>query len=614
MSSARHGPLRRMMAAALLVAAALSMALPARAQAPEVDRGSIDESTPRGSVRPLPAPEAPLPAAKDPDKPEKRVALVIGNTAYRHVARLPNATADSSAVATALTRLGFTVIEGRDLGINDFTAKLRDFARAAAGADLALVFYAGHAVQVDGENWIIPVDARLRARTDLLREAVSFGGMIQPMLIAPSRVVILDACRDNPFREGFLAAGRTGRTGLAMPMETESGTHIAYATGPDMAAFDGAAGPNQNSPFTAALVQELETPGIELRIMFQNVRNRVIEVTRNQQRPTDFSSLTAEIFLAGRPTTTAASDRDIELAFWRSIENSALASDFTAYLARYPDGMFASVASSRRLDLLRRTPFTQRIIKDCPTCPDMMLLPAGTFIMGAPASDRERGPEEGPAHRVDVRPFAIGRYPVTQEQWLACVAERACRPLPAGEVHPRRPVTDISFEDARGYAQWLARKTGKRYRLPSEAEWEYAARANVETPRFWGADSANACRFANVFDQSARRSVRDSRTPHGCSDGFADTAPVGSFQSNAFGLYDMIGNAWQWTADCWVNDYRNASGTSAPHDPQTCSVRTLRGGSFMSEPANARVTSRMQSDPEDRDITFGFRLARDADQ
>jgi formylglycine-generating enzyme required for sulfatase activity len=126
-------------------------------------------------------------------------------------------------------------------------------------------------------------------------------------------------------------------------------------------------------------------------------------------------------------------------------------------------------------------------------------------------------------------------------------------------------------------------------------------------------DAANACRFANVFDQSARRSVRDTRVPHGCSDGFADAAPVGSFQPNAFGLHDMIGNAWQWTADCWAPDYRNASGSSAARNAPNCTVRTLRGGSFMSEPANARVTSRMQSDADDRDITFGFRVARDPD-
>jgi len=170
----------------------------------------------------------------------------------------------------------------------------------------------------------------------------------------------------------------------------------------------------------------------------------------------------------------------------------------------------------------------------------------------------------------------------------------------------------VTYADATDYTAWISRRTGKRYRLPTEAEWEYAARGGTDTPRFWGTNSADACRYANVFDTTAAKGVSYKWTPHACSDGHVFTAPVGSFKPNPFGLYDMIGNVWQWTADCWRDTYDSKPQEVASLTGPACSFRALRGGSWMSDPANARVSARMRNDGEDADTNIGFRVVRDA--
>ena len=220
------------------------------------------------------------------------------------------------------------------------------------------------------------------------------------------------------------------------------------------------------------------------------------------------------------------------------------------------------------------------VFRDCPDCPEMVRIPSGNFLMGSPHSVTQaekvplkRAKRERPVHRVHIAAFALGRYEVTRRQYAAFVAASGYR-KPGGckywtgekfEIaddkdwrdpgYPQRddhPAVCISWDDAKTYVAWLAARTGKPYRLPSEAEWEYAARANTGTPRFWGTDPASACTHANVFDlKGAENGAFPTMTPHNCNDGFLQTAPVGSFRANAFGLHDTAGNAWEWTEDCW---------------------------------------------------------------
>lgn len=547
---------------------------------------------------------------------QKRVALVLGNSAYRFASKLPNAVADAKAVTAALTGLGFDVEAGTDFTKAQLVALLANFSRKAKGADLAVVYFAGHAVQVDNENYIIPIDARLRAKSDLGRETISSASLIGPALAARSRILVLDACRNDPFSEGFLAPGgaNEARAGLARPAITAPGTLIAFATNPGEVAYDSAPANDQNSPFTAAFVTALRQRGQEVNQLFTRVRQEVVEATFQKQTPWATSSLLEEIYLAGLPDARA-SESEVELAMWKSIERSSVRSDFDLFLKRFPKSTFASLASSRLEDLRTRSAGDLKVFSDCKGCPEMVLLPAGSFVMGGHDGDGERTPREVPPHRVQVKAFAIGRFAVTFEEWDACVAASGCsaRPSDAGWGRARRPVGDITYEDALGYTAWLSKKTGRRYRLPSEAEWEYAARGGGESPRFWGNDADRACRFANVFDAAAQAGLRAPRKAHGCSDGFRNTAPVGSFEANGFGLFDMIGNVWQWTADCWQENYAAAKGDAAPFEKPGCALRALRGGSFMSEPPVARVSTRWPNDIEEKDITIGFRLAREAE-
>ena len=199
--------------------------------------------------------------------------------------------------------------------------------------------------------------------------------------------------------------------------------------------------------------------------------------------------------------------------------------------------------------------------------PEMVVIPAGTFLMGSPENEKERFEDEVPQHEVTLeKPFALGKYPVTFEDYdrFAKAPERG-KPGDEGWGRGRRPVINVSWKDAAAYAEWLSEQTGKRYRLPSEAEWEYAARAGTTTAYWWG----------NEIGQN--RANCD-----GCGSQWDNkqTAPVGSFKPNAFGLYDTAGNVWEWVQDCWNENYAGAPTDGSAWEEGDCSQRVLRGGAW----------------------------------
>jgi uncharacterized caspase-like protein len=227
------------------------------------------------------------------------VALVIGNGGYRHAAKLANPTNDATDMVQALRGLGFEVVQGRDLDKRAMEDTIREFGRKLDGADVALFFYAGHGMQVNGKNYLIPTDAQLERAGDLSFETVEVGQVLGQME-ADQRVnlVFLDACRDNPLTRSFARAlgTRSGSAtqGLAS-IQTAIGTMIAYATEPDAVALDGQ---GRNSPFTAALLKHLPTPGLEISAVMKRVRADVVEATRRKQLPWDHSSLIGDVVLA----------------------------------------------------------------------------------------------------------------------------------------------------------------------------------------------------------------------------------------------------------------------------------------------------------------------------
>ena len=242
--------------------------------------------------------------------------------------------------------------------------------------------------------------------------------------------------------------------------------------------------------------------------------------------------------------------------------------------------------------------------------PEMVRIPAGTFLMGSPASETGRDEDEddtagagGRQVRVSVAAFEIGRTEVTFAQWDACVAAGGCgghRPADQGWGRGDRPVINVSWENAKAYADWLSGATGKRYRLPTEAEWEYAARAGSTGRFFFGEDEAALCRYANGADASTTFSWKNGA----CSDRSGEkTMPVATYEPNAFGLYDVHGNVWEWVDDCYANSY-------AENAKKDCSYRVFRGGSWNYRPQFLRSAYRGRFTPTNRSNFLGFRVAR----
>jgi formylglycine-generating enzyme required for sulfatase activity len=269
--------------------------------------------------------------------------------------------------------------------------------------------------------------------------------------------------------------------------------------------------------------------------------------------------------------------------------------------------------------------------KDCPVCPAMVVIPPGEFMMGSAATETGRTEREGPFHRASVREWlAIGKYEVSFAEWDNCVAEGGCKdhhPNDEGWGRTRRPVINVSWNDAIAYVVWLSAKTAAAYRLLSETEWEYAARAGTTETRYWGDTSALACEFGNTLDWSAGDLVAGAEQAHECDDGHATTAPVGSYAANGFGLHDMIGNVSEWVEDCWFLGYvggpvdgsaRSRSRGGNPIEPTArlspgdCNKRGHRGGGWNSGPDDARSASRAGHDRNFRGNSVGFRVARRA--
>ncbi len=260
-----------------------------------------------------------------------------------------------------------------------------------------------------------------------------------------------------------------------------------------------------------------------------------------------------------------------------------------------------------------------------------VFVPGGCFQMGDSFGDGES--DEKPLHEVCVDGFNIGKYTVTVEQFRAFVkatgyrtdAENgggcftldssshwtqqssACWKNPGFSQTNTDPAVCVSWNDAAEFATWLSRKSGRIYRLPTEAEWEYAARAGTTRRNFWGDSPVEACKYANVRDRSATDIRLPKRTEHDCSDGYAFTAPVGSFRPNPFGLYDMMGNVWQWTADWYDENYYSRSPRNNPQGPLTGSRRVPRGGSWRSSAEHVRASLRVHP-PSSQTAGVGFRL------
>ena len=238
---------------------------------------------------------------------------------------------------------------------------------------------------------------------------------------------------------------------------------------------------------------------------------------------------------------------------------------------------------------------------------EMVVIPGGSFRMGC-VSGRDCDDDEHPVHEVRVESFELGKYEVTFEEYDRFTAATGRdRTDDKGWGRGRRPVIRVTWEAAEAYTRWLSEQTGERYRLPSEAEWEYAARAGTETKYHFGKEKSELCLYGNHADRSTNIEWRNQT----CSDGVGkQTALVGTYQPNGFGLYDMHGNVWEWVQDCWNRSYQGAPTDGAAWESGDCSQRVLRGGSWFYYPRTLRSAYRIRYHTMSRVFDIGFRVAR----
>jgi formylglycine-generating enzyme required for sulfatase activity len=686
---------------------------------------------------------------------ESRVALVIGNGAYVNAGALRNPPNDAREMAATLRRFGFEVIEREDANRRSMIEAIRAFAGKLSPGGVGLFFYAGHGIQARGANYLLPTDATLAAEDDLRFETFDVQqDVLDRMDEARVRLslVILDACRDNPFARSFRSTTR----GLAV-VEAPRGTVIAYATAPGKLAADGE---GRNGLYTAELLKAMGEQGVGLDDVFKHVADAVERKTNGAQTPWVASSFRGEFYFVAptaasvAPAPAAPTPEGQEEVAWAAVATLTTPAPFEAFLARFPNGVYADIARAKLAELKERqqalaapppppspprqpgppvvenldstfiavrstkvraeprvtapeigalkaeatVAVTGRIgkewlrvewkggvgyvaarqlekvdaaevaaweqvktatraadverflaaypkgfyaaraialrdrlgkpapapsprepaaitapppppaavlsagktFRDCPDCPEMVVVPPGEFMMGTAPSDAKGYSYERPQHPVRVRAaFAVGKYDVTKSEYARFVQAtgRGSEICTIGYTQTDRdPVVCVNWSDAKAYAAWLSQTTGKSYRLLSEAEWEYAARAGTTTAYWWGDDVGS-----NRANCQGCGSEWDNRR----------VSPVGSFPANAFGLYDMLGNAWQWVEDCWTENYSGAPGDAAVAVASgECGRRVIRGGSWGSLPGLIRAGYRFWVDSGFRYHNLSFRVAR----
>lgn len=296
----------------------------------------------------------------------ERVALVIGNSRYQNAEGLPNTKNDAADVAAALKRLGFKVTLATDLDYGGMRASVRQLGREAAAAEMALFYFAGHGFELDGVNYLVPVDARIATRVDVEYETLPLDLALTAASSSPGfRVIVLDACRNNPFASKMSngSASRSLGRGLA-PIEPANGTLVAYAAKGGTTAADGR---GRNSPFTAALLDYLEEPGLDVQFLFRKVRDRVLQQTAGLQEPFTYGSLPGlQVYLKPptEPGVRILDDEEAarELSLWNAVKESADPRDFESYLERFPSGTFASLARARIAALTPMSPSDHALV------------------------------------------------------------------------------------------------------------------------------------------------------------------------------------------------------------------------------------------------------------
>ena len=587
---------------------------------------------------------------------QQRVALVIGNGAYPKAA-LANPVSDAADMAAALRDAGFDVIYRADVGQREMERAVREFGKRIQRGGVGLFYYAGHGVQVDGRNYLLPVDADVESGDEIEFEALDAARVLAKMERADNalNMVFLDACRNNPYRS-FRGLDR----GLAITRYPQ-GTLISYATAPGSVAADGS---GRNSPYSKHLVEAIRTPGIKVEEALKRVARAVNRETAGRQTPWVQYSLLPDFYFVPADATTAktaaparrrpapsrpaerpgeggpgfsledlegrASDYEQARARWqsrleqmssayasaekfaqRTVPAELKAQGWQRFLDSYPDDDPYSGEDERMRGRAREQ--VARLEAVAEVGGDMVEVPAGEFWYGCNERvDRECDDDEKPGRTRSLDAFRIDRTEVTVAAYGECVDAGACSedglrmPYWSGGEKPdwawacnwgksgraEHPINCVDWHQASAYCEW------RGARLPSETEWEKAARGTDGRKYSWGNRGyGSGGKVANIADETAKRKQSGWTVAEGYDDGYYGTAPVGSFPAGAspYGPLDMIGNVWEWTSDWYSSEQI---------------FRVVRGGSWLYRPRSARASNRGWYATRNRYENIGFRCAQ----
>jgi formylglycine-generating enzyme required for sulfatase activity len=579
---------------------------------------------------------------------QNRIALVIGNSSYK-TASLKNPVNDAMDMTKILKELGFGVTTLYNASYGEMFQAVRAFGSELSQARVGLFYFAGHGMQVKGRNYLIPVDADIQAEEEAAYTAIDAGLVLSKMERAGNRtnIVILDACRDNPFARSF----RTSQRGLSV-MDAPRGSLIVYATAPGSVAADGA---GRNGIFTGAFLRHVGKPGIDVEIMLRNVRRDVMAATNNAQVPWSSSSLVESFYfveikeIVEKPEKTQIETefgairvgvKSAGELFVDGVRTSRLSAGATTTLEGIETGTHElamhyeeDYSESKKVTVEKSQtavvaftwvrPSTEQAVEQ-----EMVLVEGGTFTMG---SNREW---EKPSHEVTLSSFYISRYEITFEEYDEFCRETA-RELPSDEGwgRGRRPVINVRWSDAIEYCNWRSQREGLKpcyratsvghsgsggrlefipaggaqesraavlcdfdangYRLPTETEWEYAARGGTKSKGY----NYSGSNSADLVGWHASNSENQ-------------THEVGQKKPNELGLYDMSGNAWEWCWD-WFGKYTQESQTN-PKGPAKGRGKVRRGGNWSTSSGALRVANRSGVDLGVQPRFIGFRLTRTA--
>ncbi len=560
---------------------------------------------------------------------QERHALVIGNNAYQNAPTLQNPKNDAAAVAERLENAGYQVTTANDADVRGMLRALSTFCDGARNAESALFFYAGHGIEVRGENYLLPIDAELAEEVDLSLEALSLKKVLEDMgkSGAKLKVVVLDCCRDNPFGTRSWLRTRSAGAGLAEVAQGKmaAGTMLVYAGAPGATVPD--VGGGGHSPFTGALLTELESPGKSVAAVFSGVASRVTASEpwiRFDGSGKSFAAFSSYPLLPGSTTPTVPTPPKSD-----------------------PRDPFVGTRAGET----KRTALGSQLI----------WCPPGEFWMGSPTSEDGRDDDET-RHRVQLsNGFWLGQHEVTQGEWETVMGKSLADQARAalqddaiihwsdgkkesfrdhwgyskdkdpneliGLESAQIPIYFVSWNDAVEFCHKLTlreRAAGRlpanwEYRLPTEAQWEYACRAGTSTALYNGKLTIKGKRNGPELDDIAwyggnssvgyegRGWSTDDWEEKQYPGGRAGPRQVGQKQANSWGLHDMIGNVWEWCADCF-DDYPDRF-VSDPTGPSSGSYRVNRGGGWNRNASDCRSADRNWYSPTIRLSNLGFRVS-----